>query len=408
MPQQTATVLYIHHRPELGGAPTSLYQLLRALDRDRFRPVVLCPEGETAALFEKADVPVHRGPISTFTHVVTCTYHGLRWAMLARECRWAIPHARRVARLVRQERAALVHLNEGNLLLAALIAHRCGVPVICHFRGMLADGRLGLRRRLVRGLLTRHCDAVIAIDSGVAGPLGAVRNLHVIHNSVDLEAFGGADGTGLRRELGIPPDVPVVGMVGRVRREEGSLDFLEAAARLQQAVPQAHLLLVGGGTRPPSFFRSPKGRALLTAGIIRDDLADAQRLAKRLSLRNVQFAPFRQDVPAIYAALDVVVTGGEAGVGRQALEGAAAGRPVVAISPRPVPDLVAEGETGFTVPPTEARLLAARLQALLQDPVRRAAMGAAARALAEERFDPKSNAHRVMAIYERLLEGQPS
>jgi L-malate glycosyltransferase len=202
--------------------------------------------------------------------------------------------------------------------------------------------------------------------------------------------------------------VPVVGMVGRVRREEGSLDFLEAAARLQQAVPQAHLLLVGGGTRPPSFFRSPKGRALLTAGIIRDDLADAQRLAKRLSLRNVQFAPFRQDVPAIYAALDVVVTGGEAGVGRQALEGAAAGRPVVAISPRPVPDLVAEGETGFTVPPAEARLLAARLQALLQDPVRRAAMGAAARALAEERFDPKSNAHRVMAIYERLLEGQPS
>src|SRR5215218_8436641 len=89
-----ATVLYVHHRPELGGAPTSLYQLLRALDRDRFRPVVLCPEGETAALFAKADVPVRRGPISTFTHVVTCTYHGLRWVMLARECRWAIPHAR--------------------------------------------------------------------------------------------------------------------------------------------------------------------------------------------------------------------------------------------------------------------------------------------------------------------------
>src|SRR6266852_2706859 len=79
------TVLYVHHRPELGGAPTSLYQLLCALDRQRFRPVVLCPKGDTAALFASAGVPVHRGPIFTFSHVVTCTYHGLRWAMLARE-----------------------------------------------------------------------------------------------------------------------------------------------------------------------------------------------------------------------------------------------------------------------------------------------------------------------------------
>jgi L-malate glycosyltransferase len=402
-PKAAATVLYVHHRPELGGAPTSLVQLLRALDRERFRPVVLCPGGETAALFANADVAVHRGPISTFTHVVTCTYHGLRWVMLARECRWAIPHARAVARLVRQERADLVHLNEGNLLLAAFVARRCGVPVVCHFRGMLADGHVGLRQRLVRALLSRHSDAVIAIDSGVAGPLGPLRNLHVIHNSVDLEAFRGADGVALRRELGIPPDAPVAGMVGRVRREEGSHDFLEAAARLQRAVPRAHFLLIGGGTRPPAFFRSLKGRALVGAGIIRDDLADAEHCAARLGLRNVRFIPFRHDVPAVYAALDVVVTGGEAGIGRQALEGAAAGRPVVAISPRAVPDLVADGETGFTVSPGDGAMLAARLQELLGDPPRLKAMGVAARALAEERFDPRVNACRVMAVYERLL-----
>jgi glycosyltransferase involved in cell wall biosynthesis len=403
MRQDPVTVLYVHHRPELGGAPTSLYQLLRTLDRRRFRPVVLCPGGETAALFEKADVPVHRGPISTFTHIVTSTYHGLRWAMLARECLWAVQHARLVARLVRQERARLVHLNEGNLLLAAFVARRCGLPVVCHFRGMLANGHMGLRRRLVRALLSRWSDAVIAIDSSVAGALGDLRCLHVIHNSVDLDAFSGADGTGLRGELGIPLDAPVVGMVGRVRREEGSIDFLQAAARLQHPRPEAHFLLIGGGARPPAFFRSWKGRALVAAGIIRDDLADAQRLAESLGLRNVRFVPFRHDVAAVYAALDVVVTGGEAGVGRQALEAAAAGRPVVAISARPVPDLITEADTGFTVPPCDAGVLAERLRGLLGDRHRRRAMGAAARALAEERFDPKANADRVMAIYEQLL-----
>src|SRR5215210_3606197 len=76
------TVLYVHHRPELGGAPTSLYLLLRSLDRRRYRPVVLCPGGEAGALFRSAGVPVHVGPISSFTHVVTCEYRGLRWSLL--------------------------------------------------------------------------------------------------------------------------------------------------------------------------------------------------------------------------------------------------------------------------------------------------------------------------------------
>ncbi len=403
------TVLYVHHRPELGGAPTSLYHLLGALDRERFRPVVLCPKGDTAALFASAGVPVYPGPISTFSHVVTCTYHGLRWAMLARELARAAPHARVVARLVRQERAAVVHLNEGNLMLAAWVARLSGARVVWHFRGMLAEGHRGRRRRLVRACLARWGDAVIAIDSGVAGPLADLPNLQIVHNSVDLGSFQQADGEAVRRELGIPPDAPVAGMVGRVRTEEGSLDFLRAAAHLQAKLPQAHFLLVGGGARSPAFFRTAEGRLLLAAGLIRDELADAQALAARLGLAKVRFVPFRQDAAAVYAALDVVVTGGEAGIGRQALEAAAAGRPIVAASRRPVPDLVVEGETGYLVPPGDSAALADRLHALLAPPAcggypaRRAAMGSAARALAEERFDPAANAARIMAIYDRLL-----
>jgi glycosyltransferase involved in cell wall biosynthesis len=397
------TVLYVHHRPELGGAPTSLYQLLRSLDRQRFRPVVLCPGGDAASLFAAAGVPVHRGPSCTFSHMVTCTYHGLRWAMLARELAAAVPHARAVARLVRQEQAALVHLNEGNLLLAALVARLSGARVVCHFRGMLAEGRFGLRSRFVRAYLGRWTDAVIAIDCGVAGPLGGLPHLQVIHNSVDLSAFAEQDGAAFRRELGIPRDAPTAGMVGRVRADEGSLDFLRAAARLQRTVPEAVLLLVGGGTRPPAFFRTMEGRLLLAAGVIRDELAEAQELALRLGVSNVRFVPFRRDAPAVYAALDVVVTGGEAGVGRQALEAAAAGRPIVAASRRPVPDLVAEGETGHLIRPGDVDQLYERLHSLLTHPEERAVMGTAARRWAEEQFDPAANAARVMELYDRLL-----
>ena len=113
--------------------------------------------------------------------------------------------------------------------------------------------------------------------------------------------------------------------------------------------------------------------------------------------------PFRQDAAAVYAALDVVVTGGEAGIGRQALEAAAAGRPIVAAARHPVPDLVVEGETGHLVTPGDSAALAECLHALLAAPARRASMGAAARTLAEQRFDPAANAARIMAIYDQLL-----
>jgi glycosyltransferase involved in cell wall biosynthesis len=397
------TVLYVHHRPELGGAPTSLYQLLKALDRERYRPVVLCPGGDAAELFASAGVPVHEAPIAVFSHVVTCTYHGLRWAMLAREAVRALPHARAIAHRIRAERAAVVHLNEGNLLLAALVARLTGVRVVCHFRGMLAEGHFGLRRRLVRACLARWSDAVVAIDGGVAAPLSGLPNLRIVHNSVDLGLFGRADGAAVRRELGLPSTAPVAGMVGRVRRDEGSFEFLHAAARLQTRLPEARFLLVGGGTRSPAFFRTARGRLLLATGIIHDELAEAGALAARLGLTNVQFVPFRRDVAAVYAALDVVVTGGEAGIGRQALEAAAAGRPIVAASRQLVPDLVAESETGFLVPPGDPVALATCLHRLLAEPERRQAVGAAARTLAANRFDPAANAARIMAIYDQLL-----
>jgi glycosyltransferase involved in cell wall biosynthesis len=368
---------------------------------------VFCPGGDAAALFESAGAPVHVGTIATFSHVVTCTYTGLRWAMVAREAARAVPHVRAIARRIRSEHAALVHLNEGNLLLAALVARLCGTPVVCHFRGMLAEGHFGLRRRLIRTWLSRCCEAVIAIDSGVATPLSGLPNLRIVHNSVDLALFGRADGAALRHELGLSMAAPVAGMVGRVRRDEGSFDFLDAAARLQERLPDARFLLIGGGTRPPAFFRTARGRLLLAAGIIRDDLADAQSHAARLALTNTRFVPFRRDVAAVYGALNVVVTGGEAGIGRQALEAAAAGRPIVAAARQSVPDLVAEGQTGHLVPPGDAAALADCLHSLLTDRERSTAMGALARQVAAERFDPAANAARIMAIYDQLLGMRP-
>ena len=74
-------VLFIHHRPEPGGAPTSLVRLIGRLDPEDFDVHVYSPPGPAAELFERAGAKVHTGTIASFTHVWTSVYRGRRWLL---------------------------------------------------------------------------------------------------------------------------------------------------------------------------------------------------------------------------------------------------------------------------------------------------------------------------------------
>jgi glycosyltransferase involved in cell wall biosynthesis len=85
------------------------------------------------------------------------------------------------------------------------------------------------------------------------------------------------------------------------------------------------------------------------------------------------------------------------------MEAMAAGLPVVSTAVGGVPDLVREGETGLLVPSGDAAALARALQALVDDPARREAMGAAARQHAIAHFDIRHTVRGYEQLYESLL-----
>lgn len=66
-----------------------------------------------------------------------------------------------------------------------------------------------------------------------------------------------------------------------------------------------------------------------------------------------------------------------------------------------VPEVMADGETGFLVPPRDHAAMALRLVQLLKDPAKRAAMGAAALARARARFTVERMVERTAAVYAR-------
>jgi len=182
----------------------------------------------------------------------------------------------------------------------------------------------------------------------------------------------------LRAELGVDPEVPLVGIVARLAPIKRHEWFLEAAARVVQRYLDCQFLLVGDGERRQEL-----------EGLVRQLGLDGR----------VRFLGWRRDLERIYADLDLVaLTSANEGLPVSLIEGMAAGRPVVATRVGGVPDLVEDGVTGYLTPSGDPASVAEAVAMLLADPQRRQMMGQAGK----ERVYPTFGAERLLENIDRL------
>ncbi len=212
--------------------------------------------------------------------------------------------------------------------------------------------------------------------------------LRFLGNGIDVERFHPrnlARRSAVRRSLGIADDQPVVGMVGRVIREKGYLEYFEAAARLRATNPTAVFLAIGP-------YEPWKADAIGEDEVKAFGLGDVLRLLGH-----------RDDVDDLYAAMDVLtLPSHREGFPRSPMEAAATGLPVVVTDVRGCRETVLDGETGTMVPARDPDRLASAIGALLDDPAMRRRMGERGRTLAEERFDQRLVFERVAKAYADL------
>jgi len=154
----------------------------------------------------------------------------------------------------------------------------------------------------------------------------------------------------LRRQLRIPERAAVVLFVGRLTRDKGIPELVEAFMRLDKKFPNLRLMLVG-------CFET-------------EDPLPAKTRRQLERHRGIIFAGAVQDIASYYAAADIVVLPSHReGLPTVILEAQAAGRPVVGAAATGVVDLVTDGETGLLFPVGDSAALSKAIARLLTDQV---------------------------------------
>lgn len=296
-----------------------------------------------------------------------------------------------LARLLRARRPDLLHANSLSMgRLSGPVASELALPSIAHLRDIL-----NLSARATADL-NRHTRLLAVSEATrrfhVASGLAADRT-RVLYNGVDLDKFQPRSQSGsLHRELGLSPDVDLVGTVGQICLRKGQDVFVQAATLLAERPPGVHYVVVG--ERWSDKPESRRFEAELHA-------ASTGPLAGRL-----HFLGFRNDVDRILGDLSVLVhPARQEPLGRVLLEAAAAGLAVVATDVGGTPEIFPpNSEAAQLVPPDDPRAIAAALLKLADDETLRRRLGAAARRRARETFDAERAAAGLIEHYRQVLD----
>ena len=377
-------VVHVITMLELGGAQQNTLHTVASLDRARFAPQLVCGPGgmlddEARAL---PDVPVHFVPDL------------VRPVKPRRDMR-AVRAVTEILRAARADGPAIVHTHSSKAgIVGRTAARRAGVrPCVHSIHGF---GHAAFRRGWVRRLAlaaerrqARWTDAFISVsrrnleEGEQLGLLGDARR-EVIRSGIDLADFGRADAlrAGARRELGLPDDAPVVGMIACLKPQKAPLDFVELAAGVLARRPDARFFLAGDGELRP----------------------EVEARVRELGLGDrFQLLGWRRDVPALLGALDLLVlTSRWEGLPRVCPQAMAAGRAVVATAVDGTPEAIVDGRNGYLVEPGDVPAAVERVARLLDDTDLRERFARAGREAVAE-FDQDLMVRAQETLYDELL-----
>lgn len=369
-------ILFVACSREAYGAELSLLPVVRRLDPSWKPHFLVEGEGPLEALLRREGFPVDRLSLSPAARL------------------WRTRRPLLLLQLLHLFRARRIHLVHVNLhSYAPLVSVACrmaGIPIVVHVRNMIERPVASEFRKYDGVICISHAvHESLTTEGGVSGRELSGR-VWIIPDGRDLSPFRAAGRGRVRREWGVDPAVPLVGMVARITPMKGQDTFLRMAALVKQRVPAARFVLVGGGS---SAEDEPYVR-------------DLHELASGLGLDNdVIFAGYRHDMPDVLASIDCFAHPSRRGAFVSVLiEAMAGGVPIVASDVDGIPECVGRDGAAVLLPPGDPAAWADATACILTDRSRACSMGERGRERAFRLFDINPLARQTADVLETVCE----
>ena len=311
-------------------------------------------------------------------------------------------NAARLAQLAKEEGVTLMHVRSRAPAWSTMWASKqCGVPWIATYHGVYGTSpaflKIPYNRIMLKGLRTICVSDYVmrhVIETYHADPAKLVR----IHRGADTSVFRPDAVTrdeAMEKKTAhyrLTADIPVITLPGRLTRWKGQEIFIEALGMMRNH--RYGVLILGsdqGRTDYSDHLRTIAGR-----------LPDETR---------VVFRSHTSEIPVVYAMSDIVVNASSAqpeAFGRTIPEAQASGCLVLATAHGGACETIKDGETGFLVPPGDAKAMAAKLDEMLEMSAEaKSKMRVAAVESVRADFSTAKMCEKTLAIYRELHGEMP-
>jgi glycosyltransferase involved in cell wall biosynthesis len=394
-------VTYLNTSGQMGGAETSLLQLLssvKAAQPDWKLNLVLGEDGPFAKKVQALGIPTQVLTYppelaslgdSNSSHTVT------KLGKLLRAGRQTRAYTRELTDIISELRPDLIHSTGFKMHLLGLWARSSGVAVIWHIHDYV--GSRPVMRRLLRWQSPK-CSAIIvnskSVLSDVLKACSPSVDVVAIYNSVDLQRFSP---TGRMIDLdaaaGVPPAPPgtvKVGLLGTFAKWKGHRVFLKAISLLPANLPVRAYII---------------GAPIYQTQGSQFSLDELRQEAIGMGLEDrVAFTGFIDEPEAAMRSLDVVVHASTQPepFGMVIVEAMACGKAVIASSSSGAAEIFSDGKDVLSYPCGDAEELAKGLRAFIDNPELRIRLGSAGRRSVERVLHGSRLAAELESTYRRV------
>lgn len=381
-------ILYLHGGAEMYGSDKVMFDLICNLDKSKYEPYVILPkDGILVDYLKKENIKVDIIPYP----ILRRKYFNLKG--IFNYCINFIKYSHKLKKIAKEQNIDIIHNNTSAVFEGSYISKKLNIPQIWVVHEIIKEPKI--IHKFIGKIISLYSTYTIAVSNAVKQNLiktGYFKNkkIDVIYNGVDISRFNPNNNSDyLRKEWNIPKNANIIGMMGRINAVKGQHDLLNAANIVMKKNPNLYTIFVGDAYDGETW-REEKLLEAINGSPFKD---------------RIIFQGFRKDSEYIHSLFDIYILPSVKpdSFPTVVLEAMATGKAVIGYSQGGIGEMVDNGNNGYLVDIGNYKLLAKKIDSLLNNKSLLKNMGKEGYKKVTNNFSLKTYVKNYSFVYDNIL-----